>query len=132
MSRLLFVLLILSSLAACNRASDQPENATDDAPSTAAPSETTSDTPAPSGNASADATTSGTATSAEASAAGDAAAGGPTGPIGQTDAVLDAELLGCEALPVGDQAACQSDAQARYAERAASGTPQEATPVEQP
>lgn len=133
MPRLILAALLLAALGACSRdAGDQPENATDAAPSTAEPSETTAATPAPSGNDSADAVASGTATSADASAAGDAAAGGPTGPIGQTDAVLDADLQACDALGAAEQATCRSDAQARYAERAASGTPQEGTPVEQP
>jgi cytoskeletal protein RodZ len=132
MFRFLPAALILLSLVACNRNADQPENATDAAPSQAEPSATTSDTPAPSGNDSADATATGTATSAEASVAGDAAAGGPTGPIGQSDATLDADLMACDALPAADQAGCRSDAQARYSERAAGGTAEEATPVEQP
>jgi hypothetical protein len=138
MTRLLLTALIVASLAACNRdnMSDDPENATDAAPSTATPSATTADTMPPTGNDSADATatTTGTmgtdpATTSDASALGTDAA---TGMTGQTDATLDADLRQCDTLPVTEAETCRTDARTRYEQRAASGTVDEATPIEQP
>jgi hypothetical protein len=136
MTRLLLIALIATALAGCNRdnMSDDPENATDAAPSNAAPSETTADTMPPTGNDSADATatTTGTMGADPAATSDTSAMGTDPGMAGQSDATLDADLRQCDTLPVTEAETCRTDARNRYQQRAASGAQDEATPVEQP
>ena len=121
-------------LVGCSKnASDQPENATANAPSSASPSDTTASTTSPSGNDSAtatanttgvnpstdttgDATAMGTATDANGNAMGtDSAMGGTsTGGNSQYSANLDEELRRCDQLSGAERDTCRTDAQNRY------------------
>ena len=123
-------------LAACSQnASDQPENATANAPDTATPSETTAAATGPSGNDSADATanTTGINPTTDADAMGtdasgnamgtDSAMGGTqTGGNSQYAANLDEELRRCDQLSGAERDTCRADAQARY-DQASTSTP---------
>jgi hypothetical protein len=121
-------------LAGCSQnASDQPENATANAPDTAAPYDSTAAATAPSGNDSADATANttgvnpstdttgdatamGTATDASGNAMGtDSAMGGTTtGGNSQYSANLEEELRRCDQLSGAERDTCRTDAQNRY------------------
>jgi hypothetical protein len=119
--------LLLLALAACSRnASDQPTG------------ETTAATPAVSGTEggastgamapAADATIPAAPSTVGATAAdatqmsADAAAGAKDMvATGQSDPTLDADLQHCATLEASQQATCRTDAQGRYAQRAASG-----------
>ena len=127
-------------LGACSQnASDQPENATADAPSTATPSDTTADISSPSANDSANATATGSPTDPYAttdmgttgdSALGDTASGvsgSDTSAMGGTstgsnvyNANLQEELQRCDQLSGAERDTCRTDAQNRYEQ---SGTP---------
>jgi hypothetical protein len=125
-------------LAGCSQnASDQPENATANAPDTAAPSDTTASATGPSGNDSADATANttginpttdatamGSATDASGNAMGtDPAMGGTqTGGNSQYAANLDEELRRCDQLSGAERDTCRADAQSRY-DQSNTGTP---------
>jgi hypothetical protein len=129
-------------LAGCSQnASDQPENATANAPDTATPSETTATATGPSGNDSADATANttginpatdttgdatamGSATDASGNATGtDSAMGGTqTGGNSQYAANLEEELRRCDQLSGAERDTCRADAQARY-DQGNTGTP---------
>ena len=115
-------------LAGCSKnASDQPENATANAPDTAAPADTTAAVTAPSGNDSANATANTTGVNPSTDTTGDATAiggatdasgnamgGTSTGGNSQYAANLDEELRRCDQLSGAERDTCRSDAQARY------------------
>jgi hypothetical protein len=125
MNKTLIALALALSLGACSQnASDQPENATANAPDTATPSETTAAVTSPSGNDSADATANTTGTNPTTDASGmatdasgnamatDSAMGGTR--TGDYAANLDEELRRCDQLSGAERDTCRSDAQARY------------------
>ena len=118
MTRLALPLMLLLSLAACKRTDS--DDTRPDASAMAAPA--TLATPAP-----ADATMAPSAAepaSVGAASSANVSGGSEAGTManGQTDATLTSDLAHCETLAAAEQAACRSDAQDRYTERAASGT----------
>ena len=135
MNKTLIALALAMSLGACAKnASDQPENATANAPSTATPSETTAAATPPSGNDSANAVAngnpstgasdmSGTGTGSDLAAGGSAMGGTSTGGNSQYQANLDEELRRCDQLTGAERDTCRSDAQARYDQQGSTTKP---------
>jgi hypothetical protein len=119
--------LLLLALAACSRnASDQPSGETAAATSAVASTDGGASTgaAAPAADAGMPATSSTVgATAADATQMSADAAAGAKDMVatGQSDPTLDADLQHCATLEASQQATCRTDAQGRYAQRAASG-----------
>lgn len=123
------------ALGGCNRASQQPEDATAQAPSTAEPLDRTAPVTPPTANDSSNAMANTTGsdaydnnavgtTGAENLNPADSAMGGTTtGGNGQYAANLEEELRRCDQLSGAERDTCRADAQDRYDQRDDTVTP---------